>query len=62
MKKKKLKRWVKVVLYFIIVITIIIILKDLFTKKEVIITEGKNYTCHGNFIFQVCGGIDYDER
>lgn len=61
MKKLKIKKWVKVVLYFIIVIAIVIILKDLFTKKEIIITEGKNYTCHGNFIFQVCSGRTYEE-
>lgn len=60
MKKMRLKRWVKVMLYIIIVITIIITIKDLFTRKEIIITEGKNYTCNGNFLIQVCAGIDYD--
>lgn len=60
MKKLRLKKWVKVIIYLVIVITIIITIKDLFTKKEVIITEGKNYTCVGNKILQVCSGKDYD--
>ena len=42
------------------VITFIITIKDLFTRKEVIITEGKNYTCNGNFLIQVCAGKDYE--
>lgn len=62
MKKLRLKKWVKVMIYLIIVITIIIIIKDLFTRKEVIITEGKNYTCNGNFLLKVCSGTDYDAR
>ena len=60
MNKLKLKKWVKVVIYLVIVITFIITIKDLFTKKEVIITEGKNYTCNGNFLIQVCRGKDYE--
>ena len=62
MKKLRLKRWVKVAIYLLIIFILIIIIKDLFTKKEVIITEGKNYTCNGNFILQVCNGVDYDAR
>ena len=62
MKKLRLKKWVKVVLYLICIIVIVITIKDMFTKKEVVITEGKNYTCNGNFILKVCSGSDYDAR
>ena len=62
MKKLKLKLWVKVVLYILFLMLLSYIIISLFNKKEVIITEGKNYTCHGSKIFQVCSGVDYDAR
>ena len=61
MKKLKLKRWVKVVIYIMILIILSYIIISFFNKKEVIITEGKNYTCYGAKIFQVCSGTTYDE-
>ncbi len=60
MRKLKLRRWVLVVTYFILVITSIYIIVSLFTTKTTVITEGKNYTCYGSKIFQVCSGVDYD--
>ena len=56
-KKLKLKRWVLVVAFLILVSYLII---SLFTKKTIVITEGKNYTCYGSVILQVCSGEDYD--
>lgn len=56
----KLKKNIKVMLYLLLIALSIIIIKDLFTKKTTIITNGKNYTCHGNFILQVCSGENYD--
>lgn len=61
MKKLKLKRWVKVVINFLVLILLIYIIVSLFTKKTVVITEGKNYTCHGSYLFQVCSGTTYEE-
>ena len=62
MKKLKLRRWVKVVIFIIGIMLLSYIIVSLFTKKTVVITEGKNYTCHGSIIFQVCSGVDYDAR
>ena len=61
MKKLKLKRWVKVVIYIIILIILSYIIISFFNKKEVIITEGKNYTCYGSKLLQVCSGTTYEE-
>ena len=55
----KLKEWVKVVLMILLIIVMILIIKDIFTKKVIVVTEGKNYTCYGS-ILQVCSGEDYD--
>lgn len=60
MRKLKLRRWVLVVTYFILVIISIYVIVSLFTTKTTVITEGKNYTCYGSKIFQVCSGVDYD--
>ena len=62
MKKLKLRLWVKVVLYILFLILLSYIIISLFNKKEVVITEGKNYTCYGSKIFQICNGVDYDAR
>ena len=60
MRKLKLKRWVLVVAYFILVIISIYVVVSLFTTKTTVITEGKHYTCHGSWILQVCSGENYD--
>lgn len=60
MRKLRLKRWVLVVTYFILVIIFIYVIVSLFTKKITVITEGKHYTCYGSKILQVCSGYDYD--
>lgn len=60
MKKLRLKRWVLVLAYFILVIIFIYAIVSLFTTKITVITEGKNYTCNGSWIFQVCRGENYD--
>lgn len=60
MKKLKLKRWVKVALYVLFLILLSYIIVSLFKTKETIITEGKNYTCYGSKLFQVCHGVTYD--
>lgn len=62
MKKLKLKWWVKVVLYILFLILLTYIIVSLFTKKTVVVTEGKNYTCYGSKILQVCSGVDYGAR
>lgn len=62
MKKLKLKWWVKVALFILLMILLSYIIVSLFTKKTVTITEGKNYTCYGSKLFQVCSGVDYDAR
>ena len=49
----KLRKWVKVVL--ILVLCYIII--SLFTRKEI----GKDYTCYGSKLLQVCSGERYEE-
>lgn len=60
MRKLRLKRWVLVVTYFILVIIFIYAIVSLFTTKITVITEGKHYTCYGSKILQVCSGYDYD--
>lgn len=62
MKKLKLKWWVEVVSYILFLILLSYIIISLFTKKTVTITEGKNYTCYGSKLLQVCHGVDYDAR
>lgn len=62
MKRLKLKWWVKVVLYILFLILLSYIIISLFKTKETVITEGKNYTCYGSKLFQVCHGVDYDAR
>ena len=59
MKKLKLRKWVKVVLVGLVILLLTIIIKDMITKKTIVISEGKNYTCYGSIV-QVCNGIDYD--
>lgn len=61
MKKLKLRRWVKVVLFIIGIMLLFYIIISLFTKKTVIITESENYTCRGSYLFQVCSGVSYEE-
>lgn len=58
--KLKLKKWVKVVLIFLFLMFWGFIIIGWFTKKEVVITEGKNYTCVGFKVIQLCSGVDYD--
>lgn len=60
MRKLRLKRWVLVVAFLFLVVVTIYVIVSLFTKKTVIVTEGKNYTCYGSTILQVCSGYDYD--
>lgn len=52
---RKLQKWVKVVAFLLLLITIY----NIFTKKTVVNEVGKNYTCYGSFI-QVCSGDNYD--
>lgn len=56
----KLRKWVRVGIYILILITLCYSISSLFYKKEVVIKEGKNYTCYGSKLFQVCSGEDYD--
>lgn len=60
MRKLKLRRWVLVVTYFILVIISIYVIVSLFTTKITVVTEGKHYTCYGSKLLQVCSGYDYD--
>lgn len=53
----KLRKWVKVVLLVIFCYSFI----SLFTIKETIKEEGKDYTCYGSKIIQVCSGETYEE-
>ena len=55
----RLRKWVKVVLYFLFLIIVILIIKNMFTNKITVITEAKNYTCYGTIV-KVCRGDDYD--
>lgn len=59
---KRLKKWVKVVLKLMVIMIMIITIKDMFTKQEVIVSEGTSYTCNGNFLFKICGGVDDASR
>lgn len=59
-KKLKLRRWVLVVIHLILVIVIVYAIVSLFTTKTTVITEGKNYTCNGSWVFQVCSGTTYE--
>lgn len=52
----KLRKWVKVVLLVILCYSFI----SLFTKKETVTEEGKNYICYGSKIIQVCSGETYE--
>lgn len=52
----KLRKWVKVVLVIILCYSFI----SLFTKKETVEAPGKNYTCYGSKLFQVCSGETYE--
>ena len=56
MIKMKLRKWVKVVLlvfYFYLIIS-------MFTTKEVVKEDGKDYTCYGSKILQVCSGKTHE--
>lgn len=54
-KRYRLKRWVKVVIWTLFVAFIILAIYQLFTRKTVHTTPVGSYTCHGGII-QVCGG------
>lgn len=60
MIKMKLRKWVKVVLLVLFLLLIVYVIISLFTRKEVVQEYGKNYTCHGSIILQVCYGETYD--
>ena len=47
-------------IHLILVIVIVYAIVSLFTTKTTVITEGKNYTCNGSWIFQVCSGTTYE--
>lgn len=55
MKKVKLRRWVKVVLFILLLALIIYCGYRLFTKKTIYVTPAGTYMCNGSII-QVCGG------
>ena len=57
--KLKLRRWVKVVLYLLLIFVMIVILNDLTKHKTIINEVGKSYVCYGSVI-QVCRGENYD--
>ena len=52
----KLRKWVKVVIVVLLVYSVI----TLFTRKEVVNETGKNYTCYGSKLFQICNGETYE--
>ena len=54
-KRYRLKRWVKVVIWSLFVAFITLAIYQLFTKKTIHSTPVGTYTCHGGII-QVCGG------
>lgn len=54
-KKLKLKKWVKVVLYTFLISFISIAIYQLFTVKTITTTPVGNYQCSGKLI-QVCNG------
>ena len=57
--KLKLKRWVKVLLYFLFLLLVILTIKNMITRKTIVNEEGKHYICYGRII-QVCSGENYD--
>ena len=59
MKKLKLRKWVLVSAFLIIVSYLVI---SLFTNKTVVKEKGKDYTCYGSKLLQVCSGYDYDVK
>ena len=54
-KRYKLKRWVKVVIWTLFVVFITLAIYQLFTKKTIHTTPVGTYECHGGII-QVCSG------
>ncbi len=54
-KRMKLKRWVKVVLYTLLLSTFLISIYNFFTVTTTTVTPVGVYTCHGKLI-QVCDG------
>lgn len=55
----KLRRWVKVLLFFILIIVLVVSIKDIFTKKTIIKEKGKDYICYGSII-ELCHGVNYE--
>jgi len=60
--KKRLKKWVKVTIIVLFLLFYIYIIIGWFTRKEIIITETKNYKCIGFKVMQICHGDDYDVK
>ena len=58
--KLKLRNWVKVAVKILMLLLIFYIISSLFIEKEVVISEGKNYTCYGSKLLQVCNGENYE--
>ena len=52
----KLRKWVKVVLLLVFIYSFI----SLFTRKEIVKETGKDYTCVGSKLLQICSGKDYE--
>ena len=59
MRKLKLKRLVKVVLFLIFIFDLFLIMYDFKNHKTIVNEIGKHYTCYGTVI-QVCSGENYD--
>lgn len=59
MKKVKLRKWVKVVLFLIFIFDLFLVTYDLKNHKTIINEIGKNYICYGSVI-QICSGENYD--
>lgn len=55
----RLRKWVKVALYFLLLIVLTITVRDLFTKKTIVNDIGKHYVCYGSLI-QICSGESYE--
>ena len=55
MKKYRLKKWVWVVLYTLLIVLLTITIYQLFTVTTIHTTPVGNYTCQGKWI-QVCNG------
>ena len=55
MKKMKLRKWVKVVLFIMLIALIVYFGYRLFTKKTIYTTPGGTYVCNGTLV-QVCSG------